>query len=103
MPGAGHERESDRRPLLRGRVRRWIQRARRVPMHHPGPHRRPERRRGEGVKRSAIFRAGLSLQAYRRLLDLLHESGLSKAEKLELLERAGEFVQEEASIYQGKL
>jgi len=38
-----------------------------------------------------------------RLLDLSHESGLSKAEKLELLERAGEFVQEEASIYQGKL
>jgi len=32
------------------------------------------------------------------LLDLLHESGLSKAEKLELLERAGEFVQEEAAV-----
>jgi hypothetical protein len=39
-----------------------------------------------------------ALQAYRRLLDLLHESGLSKAEKLELLERAAEFVQEEAAV-----
>ncbi len=38
-----------------------------------------------------------ALQAYRRLLDLLHESGLSKAEELELLERAAEFVQEEAA------
>jgi hypothetical protein len=28
--------QSDTGPLLRGRVRRWIQRARRVPVHHRG-------------------------------------------------------------------
>jgi len=38
-----------------------------------------------------------SLQFYRRLLDLLQESGLSKAEKLEFLERAAEFVNEDAA------
>ena len=39
-----------------------------------------------------------ALQFYRRLLDLLQESGLSKAEKLEFLERAAEFVKEEAAV-----
>ena len=38
------------------------------------------------------------LQVYRRLLDLLSESGLSKAEKLQLLERAVAFVHEDAAV-----
>jgi hypothetical protein len=39
-----------------------------------------------------------ALQVYRHLLDLLRESGLSKAEKLELLENAVAFVHEEAAV-----
>jgi hypothetical protein len=39
-----------------------------------------------------------ALQVYRRLLDLLRESGLPKVKKLELLERAAEFVNEEAAV-----
>jgi hypothetical protein len=37
-------------------------------------------------------------QFYARLLALLQESGLSKAEKIELLEHAVEFVHEEAAV-----
>ena len=43
--------EGDTGPLLRGRVRRWIQRARHGPLHRRGPHRRQERRRRKGVRR----------------------------------------------------
>ncbi len=39
-----------------------------------------------------------ALETYRRLLDLLRESDLPKAEKLELLEHAAEFVKEEAAV-----
>jgi hypothetical protein len=38
------------------------------------------------------------LELYRRLLDLLRESGLSKQEKLEILNRAMNFVEEEAAV-----
>jgi hypothetical protein len=37
-------------------------------------------------------------ETYRHLLDLLVESGLSKAEKIELLEQATAFVHEEAAV-----
>lgn len=39
-----------------------------------------------------------TVQFYARLLALLQESGLSKAEKIELLEHAVEFVHEEAAV-----
>jgi hypothetical protein len=39
-----------------------------------------------------------ALELYRRLLDLLRESGLSKQEKLEILNRAMNFVEEEAAV-----
>ena len=39
-----------------------------------------------------------ALELYRRLLDLLRESGLSKQEKIEILERASSFVKEEAAV-----
>jgi hypothetical protein len=39
-----------------------------------------------------------ALELYRRLLDLLRESGLSKQEKIEILERASGFVKEEAAV-----
>ena len=45
------QRQGDTGPLLRGRVRRWIQRARHRPVRRRGPHRRQERRRRKGVKR----------------------------------------------------
>lgn len=38
------------------------------------------------------------VQFYKRLLELLQESGLSKAEKLELLGHAIDFVNEEAAV-----
>lgn len=39
-----------------------------------------------------------ALEVYRRLLDLLRESGLSKQEKIEVLDRAADFVKEEAAV-----
>ncbi len=39
-----------------------------------------------------------ALEVYRRILELLRESGLSKAEKLELLKHAAAFVDEEAAV-----
>jgi hypothetical protein len=39
-----------------------------------------------------------ALELYRRLVDLLRESGLSKQEKIEILERAASFVKEEAAV-----
>lgn len=39
-----------------------------------------------------------ALELYRRLLDLLRESGLSKQEKIEILDRAVTFIKEEAAV-----